>query len=75
MIQDNEWHPAVFVELKDGSFHIFDSLKEAEMDTTHEYTGKFQEVEVNWNRGQPIVNFGYYEMAITDVNIIKSSAQ
>lgn len=69
MKPDNQWHEAVVYELLSGEFVIADSVEDAEKDQQpknedHGYVG----VKYNWNHGQPIVDFGDFQMTIVDTS-------
>jgi hypothetical protein len=76
MKQDNQWHDGiVYQHSDDGKFVLAENLEEADKDNrpmTMEGGGvKYQDVKYNWNRGQPIVDFGDFKMVITDIGFVK----
>ena len=80
MKQDNQWHDGiVYRHSDDGSFVLAENVDEIEKDTrpmTMESGGvKYQDVKYNWNRGQPIVDFGDFRMAITDIGFVRLDRQ
>jgi hypothetical protein len=68
MIQDNQWHVGICVKMKDGNFALFDNFAQAEetREADLPVEVQFQDVKYNWNRGQPIVDFGDFKMTIID---------
>jgi hypothetical protein len=54
---DNQWHPAILVELTDGSFGLYDDFAEAEKLSKDKLptNPSFKSVRCNWNYGQPKV--------------------
>lgn len=73
MNPDNHWHDAVCVKHKDGSFGIYHDQKDAVERGSGKInnTSEFQEVKYNWNHGQPIVDYGDFQMTITDITRLK----
>jgi len=70
MKADNEWHPGIIVEHADGSFGVYEDFEDAENNHLQEIRNpkKFQDIKYNWNRGQPIVDFGDFKLSIVDMD-------
>ena len=71
MITDNQWHPAILIKTKPG-FVLVDSMDDAELlratyPAAFSDVTEFMEVRVNYNRGQPIVDFGDFTAALVDM--------
>ena len=76
MKQDSQWHDAIVYQHADnGMFVLVENIEEGKKDErpkTMEGGGvKYQDVKYHWNRGQPIVDFGDFKMAITDIRFEK----
>lgn len=80
MIQDNQWHEGiVYQHSDDGEFVLVDSYEEGDADDRPKtmatvdgvYGIKHQTVKYNWNKGQPIVDFGEFQMCITDIGFVE----
>lgn len=69
MKTDNQWHNAICVQHADGSFGIYDDKEDAAKNGAEKLLQKsrYQDVQYNWNHGQPLVNFGDFTMSIVDV--------
>ena len=72
MLRDDQWHDAIVYQHSDtGNFMLVASLEQIASDTRPKtMVGggvKYQAVTYNWNRGYPIVDFGPFEMFITDM--------
>lgn len=64
-IRNSEWQPAVCVKRHDGSFAIFDSLKEAAQSRKcGELITQYQDVKVRVLEGKLIVDFGDFIMEV-----------
>lgn len=73
MIADNDWHDGIIYQLLNGRFVLAEHLDHAQKDERPKITEnggvKYQDVRYNWNRGQPIVDFGNFQMVIGDINV------
>jgi hypothetical protein len=76
MKTDNQWHDGIVYQHSDDRvFVIADNFEEAEKDEhpmTMENGGvKYQDVKYNWNKGQPVVDFGDFKAVITDIGLVR----
>jgi hypothetical protein len=81
MKTDNNWHPCVVVKKADGNFSVHENLADLEKEVTSGRVSlpmvdgqpqcRYNEAKWNWNKGQPIVDFGEFQMAITDMDVKK----
>ena len=75
MKRDNQWHNGIVYQHSDnGSFSLAENFDEAIKDSRPKIMDgncvKYQSVKYNWNRGQPIVDFGDFKVAITDTSLV-----
>lgn len=70
MKTDNQWHDGIFYKLEGGDFVLKETIEEAMNDARPKEMEngavKFQPIRYNWNRGEPIVDFGEFKMSIVD---------
>lgn len=66
---DNQWHPGIIADHADGSFGIYDDFEDAFKNSAVKLTDPpvFKAITYNYNRGQPLVNFGDFVMSIVDI--------
>jgi hypothetical protein len=72
MITDNQWHDGVLITDPAGGFLLLDNLEDGRREAEifgWEGEIKYQDVRYNWNRGQPIVDFGQFQASIVDTTI------
>lgn len=70
---DNNWHDAIaYKHLDTGIFAVAKDVDEAEKDPRikkrhPDGTLNFCDCKFNWNRGQPILDFGDFKVAVMDL--------
>lgn len=69
MKMDNCDHDVILCQLKDGGFYIVANLKESE-ELQNEFTGQYEQVKFNWNKGQPIITTSSGIYCICDVDLL-----
>lgn len=70
MLQDNQWHEGVCVKTPDGTFEIFESIQDIKENWNREIPKEsmgYMPIKYNWNKGQPIVDFGDFKASIVDL--------
>lgn len=69
---DNNWHDGVVCKCVDGNFILDDSLQNALSRHRERLTGEYQKVRYNWNGGEPVVDFGDFQMNIKGITFSKA---
>lgn len=69
MTAEDKWQPNVLVQHKDGSFGLYESTEECKQIAAEKLGDDlyYQNVEVKWNNGKPLIRVGNTLYDIVDI--------